>query len=188
MPPSQELQSVRGELGAPWPYDELRRLASAFLRGERRAHTLQATALLHEAWLRIGDLPGDAIADRKGFCALVAQAIRRVLVDHARARAAKKRGGLATRITLSEEVAVSREREVDLLELDEALAELARLDARQAQVVELRFFCGLSVREVAGILGTSERTVEGDWHMARGFLRRKLAPKLASKPDRRLDP
>ena len=158
----------------PLVYGELRALAAQRLRAERRNHTLQATALVHEAYLRLAEQTRAAWQDKTHFLAVGAQVIRRILVDHARSRAALKRGGGA-RLTLHDtDVAVGGV-DVDVLALHEALEELARLDPRQAQVVELRFFGGLSVAESAGLLGVSERTVEGDWQMAKAWLRRKLS-------------
>jgi RNA polymerase sigma-70 factor (ECF subfamily) len=153
-------------------YAELRALAAAHLRRERRGHTLQPTALAHEAWLRLG--PALASGASGGLQAAASRVLREILVDHARRRAAAKRGGAWRRVTLDPSACRLAERPLDLLALDEALERLARLDERQARVVELRFFGGLETAEVARVLGVSTRTVEGDWTMARAFLRREL--------------
>jgi RNA polymerase sigma factor (TIGR02999 family) len=155
-------------------YAELRALASVYLRNERRGHTLQTTALANEAWMKLAQRGDLSLGDREHFLALAAQAIRRILVDHARKRAADKRGGGCERISLAEDSAVDASGGVDLLALDEALSKLATLDQRQARVVELRFFAGLEVDEVALALGVSPRTVAGDWVMAKSFLHAQL--------------
>ena len=157
-------------------YDELRALASAHLRGERRGHTLQTTALVHEAYLRLSrreDLEGRPRAE---FLSIAAEAIRRVLVDHARRRGAAKRGGSWDRTALHDGLGVTDgDAGVDVLALDEALGRLAELNERQARIVELRFFAGLEVDEVARTLGLSPRTVAGDWSMAKAWLYGELS-------------
>jgi RNA polymerase sigma-70 factor, ECF subfamily len=158
----------------PLVYDELRALAENYLRCERPDLTLQATALVHEAYLRLIKQEEVQWQNRAHFFAVAAQAIRRILVDHARGHARQKRGGDRERVRLDEEVAVLPERDVDLVALDEALVKLAELHPRQAQIVELRFFGGLSLRDVAEVLKVSPRTVDGDWSMARAWLRRAL--------------
>jgi RNA polymerase sigma factor (TIGR02999 family) len=155
-------------------YDELRALSSAYLKNERRGHTLQTTALANEAWIRLARGGALGAGDREKFMALAAQSIRRILVDHARKRGADKRGGGRERISLAEDSAVDPTGDVDLLALDEALSKLAALDERQARIVELRFFAGLEVDEVARTLGVSPRTVAGDWVMAKAFLHAQL--------------
>jgi len=156
-------------------YRELRRLAAGQLRRERAGHTLQTTALVHEAYLRlIGHAELDP-EDASGFFQAAAQTIRRVLVDHARRRAADKRVGGRRRLALQSDVRVIERETVDVLALDEALAKLAALHTRQAEIVELRFFGGRSVPETAELLGVSRRTVEADWAMARAWLREELA-------------
>lgn len=158
----------------PLVYDELRALAQTYLQAERRNHTLQATALVHEAYVRL--VKQDAVEwhDRAHFFAVASQAIRRILVDHARARATAKRGGDRARVALEDCVDLPAAPDVDLVALDAALARLAELHPRQAQVVELRFFGGLSLPEIADYLGVSSRTADGDWSMARAWLRREL--------------
>jgi RNA polymerase sigma factor (TIGR02999 family) len=157
-------------------YDELRRIAARRLRHERRA-SLQTTDLVHEAWLRLEGQRGLDRANRDQFAALAAQAIRRILVDHARARQAAKREGPGARVSLHDSLdapAAARE-PLDLLALDEALERFAALHARAARVVELRFFGGLSEPETARALESSERTVAGDWAFARAWLARALS-------------
>jgi RNA polymerase sigma-70 factor, ECF subfamily len=157
-------------------YQELHSLAEGYLRRERPWHTLQATALVHEAWLHLtrdGERPWQ---HRDHFVATAARAIRRVLVNHAEAHRAVKRGGGALRISLddADELAADAPA-VDMLALDEALQRLERLDARQCRVVELRFFGGLSIEEIARVLAVSPRTIDGDWAMARAWLQVELA-------------
>lgn len=155
-------------------YDELRALAAAQLRRERPGHTLQATALAHEAYLRLSDQRGVEGFERRQFLALAAKMIRRILVDHARTRDRAKRGGGKQPVTLVDALAVTGGGQVDLLDLHDALERLATLDARQAKVVELRFFGGLGIREAAAVLGISARTVDNEWRAARAWLGREL--------------
>jgi RNA polymerase sigma factor (TIGR02999 family) len=156
-------------------YGELRALAGDFLRRERSDHTLQPTALVHEAWIRLSAEAGSPWDNRARFFAIAAQAMRRILIDHARRKQADKRGGGAQRITLVTDITPPLDSaDVDLLALDEALDRLAALDERQARVVELRFFAGLTVDEVAEALDVSARTVAGDWRLARAWLSREL--------------
>ncbi len=170
---------VRGEERAqedflPLLYRELRRLAAGFLRDERRDHTLQPTALVHEAWVRLVDQDGASVEDRRHFMRLAAGMMRRVLVDHARARAAAKRGGGARPIELDPELTLAREPDAQVAEVDLALERLALVSPRQARIVELRWFAGLSVSEAAAVEGVSERTVEGEWRVARAWLAAEL--------------
>ncbi|MFG0328810.1 MAG: sigma-70 family RNA polymerase sigma factor [Phycisphaerales bacterium] len=159
----------------PLVYDELRRLAAHYLGREAGRHTLQPTAVVHEAFLRLCDHDAATINDREHFLALAATAMRHVLIDHARRRGAVKRGGGRARITLEDHLAGSTGEGVDLLALDDALTRFANLDARAARVVELRYFGGLDDAAVGRILGVSERTVRNDWTMARAWLRRALS-------------
>jgi RNA polymerase sigma-70 factor, ECF subfamily len=161
----------------PQIYDELHRLASHYMRGERRDHTLQPTALLHEAYLRLIDQRRANWKNRSQFLGLAAGMMRRVLVNHARDRAAGKRGGGATKITLTLVPAVFQLPEVTLLALDEALQKLSALDQRKAQIVELKFFTGLSTEEIAPLLGISVATVEREWKFARAWLYNALRSK-----------
>jgi RNA polymerase sigma factor (TIGR02999 family) len=159
----------------PLVYGQFRALAAQYLRKERGNHTLQPTALVNEAYLKLLDQSRVQWQGRTHFFAVGAQAMRRILVDHARRRQRLKHGGQRARVTLDEGVALSPDRDQDVLALDEALLKLAELDERQAKVVELRFFAGLTVDEVADVLGVSKRTVEGDWTMARAWLHRELS-------------
>ena len=159
----------------PLVYDDFRALALRHLARERAGHTLQPTALVHEAYLKLVDQTRVNWQGRTHFFAVGAQAMRRILVEHARSRRREKRGGDRQRVELDEGAALAPERGVDLLDLDEALKRLEALDERQARVVELRFFGGLNMVEVAQALGVSKRTAEGDWRMARAWLHRELA-------------
>ena len=164
----------------PLVYGELHELAERFLRREPRDHTLQPTALVHEAFVRLVDQRRVSWQGRTHFLAIGAQAMRRILVDHARARQAAKRGGGRERIDLQDHLKVSASRTEDLLAVDEALHKLAKIDARQAAIVEMRFFAGMTIAEVAEQLGVSRRTVEAEWTMIRAWLRRELAETQAS--------
>ncbi len=159
----------------PVVYTELHKQAARYLRKERVGHTLQPTALVHEAYLRLINQRDVEWQNRAHFFGICAQLMRRILVDHARERQAEKRGGAGVvRVTLDERVAAVDEREVDLLALDEALTRLAALDERQARVVELRFFSGLNVEETAEVMEVSQATVKLDWSMAKAWLRREM--------------
>jgi|SRR6185437_6765037 len=157
----------------PLVYEELRRVARRHLRGERPDHTLQTTALIHEAYLRLMDQKTAEAHDHCHFVALTSHLMRQILVDHARARLAKKRDG-GHRVTLAEDLAVAEPGEIDVLAVDEALSRLAGLDVQQARVVELRYFGGLSIRETSEVLGVSEATVKRDWATARAWLHREI--------------
>jgi RNA polymerase sigma factor (TIGR02999 family) len=163
-----------GEL-LPLLYDELRRLAAIYMRGQPAGHTLQPTALVHEAYLKLAGQRGLSFADRAGFFALAAKVMRRLLVDHARAHNAAKRGGDAMRVTLDEGIVSLPSRDVDCAALDAALTELDRLDERQARIVELRFFAGLGIEETAAALNLSAATIKREWATARAWLYRKLS-------------
>lgn len=159
----------------PLVYAELRRQARSALRREGEGHTLQATALVHEAWLRLDGQHEARWESRTQFLAVAAQMMRRVLVDHARTRHALKRGGGATQVTLGDaDNAVAASGNVDVLALDDALARLAIMDPRKARLVELRYFAGLSIPEAAEALGISQATVGREWAVARMWLRREL--------------
>ncbi|MFO0827031.1 MAG: sigma-70 family RNA polymerase sigma factor [Phycisphaerales bacterium] len=155
-------------------YADLREQAEAFFRAQRGNHTLQPTALVHEAYLRLVGNPDIAWEGRSHFRAVAAKAMRNVLADHARQRRAQKRGGAWERVTLTGLGSDHRERDIDALDLEEALRELAQVDERQARIVELRFYGGLSVDEVAQVLEVSAGTVALDWRMARAWLRNRL--------------
>jgi RNA polymerase sigma-70 factor, ECF subfamily len=153
---------------------ELRRLARAYMGRERRAHTLQPTALVNEAFLRLTDARQVRWQDRAHFLGISARLMRRVLVDHARARAFRKRGGGAQRVTLDEGLIASPEPALDLVALDRALEALAAADVRKSRVIELRFFGGLSVEETAEVLHVSPQTIKRDWRLAKLWLLREL--------------
>ena len=166
-------------------YRELRRVAEAAMRDERADHTLQPTALVHEAFLRLAGDQG-RFESRAHFLGVAAGAMRRVLVDHARGRNAQKRGSGATLVTVDDldDLPQPSADDVDLVVLDDALSRLTALDARQGQIVELRFFGGLSVEETAAVVGVSERTVKREWQLSRAWLRREIARiDEASSPD-----
>ena len=153
---------------------ELRRLARGYMLRERRGHTLQTTALVNEAFLRLADARSVSWQDRAHFLGISARLMRRVLVDHARARGYRKRGGGAQRVTLDEGLVASPDPGLDVLALDRALDALAKVDARKSKVVELRFFGGLSVEETADVLHLSNDTVKRDWRLAKLWLLREL--------------
>jgi RNA polymerase sigma factor (TIGR02999 family) len=159
----------------PLVYQELRRRAAAYLRREARDHTLQPTALVHEAYLRLVDQRRVAWQNRAQFFGIASQMMRRILVDRARARKVAKRSGRWARVTLDEMAAVARPAEVDVLDLDEALTRLAEFDPRKSQIAELRFFGGLSLDETGQLLGISLATVERDWQAARAWLFKTLS-------------
>ena len=159
----------------PLVHQELRRLARVQMRGERDNHTLQTTALVNEAFLRLIDLRRIQWQDRAHFMALSARLMRRVLVDHARSRNYQKRGGGTAPVALEDVLVASPERGADLVALDEALENLARVDPRKSQVVELRFFGGLSVEETAEALSVSPETVTRDWRLAKVWLLREIS-------------
>ena len=159
----------------PLVYDELRRLASNYLRRERATHTLQPTALVNEAYLKLVDQRDAKWQNRAHFFGISAQLMRRILVDHARQHQAAKRGGSnQQRLSITSAERFAKQPEVDLLALNEALEELTQMDPQQAQIVELKFFGGLSINETAEVLGIGHATVERDWKMARAWLRRQL--------------
>jgi len=160
----------------PLVYNELRRLARANLRQQRPNHTLQTTALVHEAYLRLAGETSLRVEDRAHFLGIAAQLMRWILVDYERNRRASKRGAGLTRLTLHEGIA-SPQRDVDLLALDEALDRLAELDAQQSQIIELRYFGGLSIEDTSEFLGISPATVKRSWASARAWLLRELSEK-----------
>lgn len=172
----------QGDQGArealiPLVYDELRRLARRHLRRERPDHTLQSAALVNEAYLRLIRQGQPQWQNRAQFFGLASQLMRHILVDHARNRAAAKRGAGAPRLSLDPEIALPRGRDVDLVALDDALNQLAALDSQQSRVVELRFFGGLSIQETSVVLGVSAATVKREWATARAWLQREITNK-----------
>jgi RNA polymerase sigma-70 factor (ECF subfamily) len=157
----------------PVVYDELRRQASRYLRRERPGHTLQTTALINEAYLRLVDQKKTRWQNRAQFFGIAAQLMRRILVDHARTKHRAKRGGSDIRVSLTDASAATAP-EVDLIELDEALKRLAEIDEQQSRIVELRFFGGLNVEETAAALNISAGTVKRDWSVAKAWLHREI--------------
>jgi RNA polymerase sigma-70 factor, ECF subfamily len=161
----------------PKVYEELRRIAGRCMQNERPGRTVQTTALVHEAYLKLIDVSNVDWQHRAHFFAVSAQIMRRILLDRARRRVAAKRGGKAPRVNLDEVPAVGSSRASELIALDDALNELSRLDPRKAQVIEMRFFGGLSVEETAEVLKVSPDTVLRDWRLARAWLLAELDPK-----------
>ncbi len=158
----------------PVIYDELRVIASGYLRQERVNHTLQPTALVHEAYARLADQTRVPWSDASHFRAITAKVMRQVLVDHARKHGALKRGGDRLKVTLSDTDGAAQMHILDLLELDEVMRSLHELDERKATVVELLFFGGMTHKEAARMLGVSQKTIEADWYMARAWLGKQL--------------
>lgn len=158
----------------PLVYDELRRIAHRQMAGERAGHTLDTTALVHEAYLKLVDQTRADWTDRTHFYAVAANAMRRILVDYARRYRTDKRGAAPVRVSLTDGMLVAEQRADTLLAVDEALTELARIDERLSRVVECRFFAGLTEQETAEVLGVTARTVRRDWTKAKGWLHRTL--------------
>ncbi len=161
----------------PLVYDELRRLAKSYLRRERPDHTLDGTALVHEAYMRLVDQRSVEWRNRNHFFALAAELIRRILVDHARARIAAKRGGANVKLSLDEALAPADEKDLNILALDDALVALAKADPQQSRIVELRYFAGLTIEETADVMEISPATVKRDWTTAKAFLKREMLRK-----------
>jgi RNA polymerase sigma factor (TIGR02999 family) len=158
----------------PLVHSELRRIARNYMRGERKGHTLQTTALVNEAYVRLVDQKHVRWQNRAHFMAIASELMRRILVDYARRRLYQKRGAGAPQVTLSDAESISVERTPDLVALDEALTSLARIDKRRSRVVELKFFGGLSIEETAEVLKISPATVERDWTIAKAWLHKTL--------------
>jgi len=159
----------------PLVYSELRRLAGNYLRRERQDHTLQPTALVNEAYLKLVDQHSAHWQNRAQFFGVAAQLMRRILVDHAREQQAAKRGGAdQQRLSITSAEMMAEQPKIDLMALNESLEELSKMDEQQSRIVELKFFGGLSIEETAEVLGISHATVERDWKMARAWLRRRL--------------
>jgi RNA polymerase sigma-70 factor (ECF subfamily) len=154
----------------PFVYDELRRLARHYMRRERTDHTLQATALVHEAYLKLVQHQSVDWQNRAHFFGIAAQVMRHILVDHARGHGREKRGAGQQHVSLEEALVFSPEKSAELIKLDESLERLARLDPRQGRIVELRFFGGLTVEETADVLGISPKTVKREWSVAKAWL------------------
>jgi len=158
----------------PLVYGELRRLAQHYLRKERSDHTLQSTALVHEAYMRLAGQAPPEWQNRAHFFGIAAHIMRQILVEHARGRGAAKRGGNALRMELDESLALAQENDVDVIALDRALQQLSELDAQQGRIVELRFFAGLTIEDTSEVLGISVATVKRDWVTARAWLFRAM--------------
>jgi RNA polymerase sigma-70 factor (ECF subfamily) len=178
---------TRGDDGAaskliPVVYDELRRLAGSYMRRERVDHTLQATALVHEAYLKLIEQRSINWQSRAHFFGVAAQLMRRILIDHARGHSRQKRGGEQQKVSLDEIFVFSEKRADELLAVDDSLNQLAKIDPRQARVVELRFFGGLSVEEAAEVLGVSPKTVKRDWSVAKAWLYADLKERYGIDP------
>lgn len=183
MPDTCEVTRLLGEMGRgrkdamsellPLVYDELHRMARSYFRRERGEHTLQATALVHEAYIRLVDQHAP-LESRSHFLALAATQMRRILLDHARKHHAGRRGGGEPKVLLEDTMAICEQRPLDMIALDAALVKLARLDPDQAKLVELRFFGGLSVEETAHVMSVSPATVKRSWNSARAFLHREI--------------
>ncbi len=167
--PSAELDDI-----APLVYEELRRLAHRYMSGERGDHTLQATALVNEAYLRLADRTNPQWQDRTHFFAAAARMMRHILVDYARGRGRDKRGAGAVRITLTDEAIVTQNQAEQVVDLNDALERLASLDRRASQVVELKYFGGMNYDEIAAVLGISAITVRRDWEFAKAWLHKEL--------------
>lgn len=160
----------------PKVYSELHRLARHYISRERSDHALRTTELIHEAYFKLADVHALDWQDRHHFYAIAARQMRRILVDYARARDSRKRGGNLHQVTLKEDRLEATQQNIDLVELDELLDQLAGFDARKAKVIELRFFGGLSVEETAGLLQVSSDTVLRDWRLARAWLLGRMQP------------
>lgn len=158
----------------PVVYDELRKLAAGYLKNERPGHTLQATALVHEAYIRLVDWEKVSWQNRAHFFAVAAQVMRNILVDHARRKRSEIHGGNLQKLALDEAISFSQSQEVDLVDLDDALQDLEKLDERQAKIVELRFFAGLTIEETAHAIGVSTMTISREWNFAKAWLYRRL--------------
>lgn len=183
-PPKKEITRLLQQLSSgnqdvvsqlvPLLYDELRQLASRYLRRERGSHTLQATALVHEAYMRLVDQNVVQWKNRNHFFGVAAQLMRRILLDYARTQQAAKRGGNVSKVSLEDAAIVSNENVMDVLALDETLGRLAAIDQQQARIVELRVFAGLTIEEIAEVVGVSSATVKRDWNTAKAWLAREL--------------
>ena len=183
-PPRQQVTQILTDWGEGGPqvaarlmplvYDELRQMARRYLQRERSDHTLQATGLVHEAYLRLVDQTAASWENRAHFLAIAAQQMRRILVDHARRRGTGKRGGEWCKVEFDEAVAPAVSRSLDVIALDDALQDLMKLNPQHSRIVELRFFGGMTIEEVAEVLELSPRTVQREWRMARAWLRRQI--------------
>jgi RNA polymerase sigma factor (TIGR02999 family) len=178
---AQGSQSAADKL-VPLVYDELKRLARSYMRRERPDHTLQTTALVHEAFLKLAQQKSPRWQGRAHFYGIAARLMRQVLIDHARGHMRDKRGGEKVTLPLDEALAFSPEQSEELVKLDEALDRLAKIDARQSRIVELRFFAGMTVEETAEFLGISPKTVKRDWAVAKAWLHAEVSEDDATDP------
>ncbi len=186
LPPPEDITRLLADLNAgkegaeealmPVLYEELRALARTCMRAERPGHTLQTTALVHEAYLRLGGDKDVAWENRIHFMRVAARTMRRVLIDHARRKRADKKGGTRRREPLDRAVELLEESTFDLVALDSVLTRLSEIDARMGEIVELRFFGGLTIEETAGVLGVSQSTVKHEWTLAKAWLKQQLGP------------
>ncbi|MHC4942578.1 MAG: sigma-70 family RNA polymerase sigma factor [Planctomycetota bacterium] len=184
MPPKEDVTRLLADLSAgkkgaaealmPLLYDELRALARHYMRGERVDHTLQTTALVHEAYLRLGGKMETAWENKAHYMRVAARAMRHVLIDHARRKRAAKKGGTWKKESLDKAAEILEEASIDLLAVDQALSDLAKIDEQMAQVVELKFFGGLTIEETANVLGISPSTVKHEWVLAKAWLRQQI--------------
>ncbi|MGH9949133.1 MAG: sigma-70 family RNA polymerase sigma factor [Pyrinomonadaceae bacterium] len=159
----------------PLVYDELRRMAKGYMRGQPSGHTLQTTELIHEAYLKLAKQEGHDWQNRAHFFGVAAKAMRHILVDYARSKSSEKRGGIGTKIELEDNMAISVERPENMVALDDALHQLAKLDERKSRVVEMKFFAGLKIEEIAHVLKVSSETVKRDWQFSKTWLLRELS-------------
>lgn len=175
----EESDQNQAEIIYPLIYDHLREVAHGQLRQERRGHTLQTTALVHEAYIKLVDQDQASFNNRSHFLAIAALAMRRILISYARKRNAEKRGGKETPVTFLDGMAARETNTEELLDLDEALAKLEKMSERQAQVVQYRFFGGLTYKEIANVIGDTEHAVRYDWRVARAWLKREMSDSIS---------
>jgi len=171
---SSSAHSADDQIRLDETYDAMRRLAGSYMSNESQTVSLTPTVLVHEVYMRMANQPNAVYHSRAHFLAIASTMMRRILVDHARSRARTKRGGEYVRVNYDIELALSKSKDADVLALEEALLELTQLDSRQGRIVEMRFFGGMTVPEVAEVLGVSTRTIESEWKMSRAWLRKRL--------------
>ncbi len=171
---SASTNSVEDQICLDETYEAMRRLAGSYMSNESQTVSLSPTVLVHEVYMRMANQPNAVYQSRAHFLAIASTMMRRILVDHARSRARTKRGGEYVRVNYDMELAFSKSKDADVLALEEAVVELTKLDSRQGRIVEMRFFGGMTVPEVAEVLGVSTRTIENEWKMSRAWLRKRL--------------
>jgi len=167
-------RSAEDQIRLKETYDAMRRLANSYLSNESQTVSLTPTVLVHEVYMRLANQPNAVYHSRAHFLAIASTMMRRILVDHARSRARIKRGGEYVRVNYDVDLALSKSKDADVLALEEALVELTQLDSRQGRIVEMKFFGGMTIPEVAEVLGVSTRTIESEWKMSRAWLRKRL--------------